>query len=164
MSLSFLRSSSLVISCLSLLLAPLKATAVEDYLITKGSPYTYEETCQRAASKAALCGFEVLSSHSYHSPEKGTEGEYESTVFFYKNEKLSGALLQHHPLAALILPFKLIIWKKDSHHTWVTYMLATILDELEVLEDEALLEQVIQELEHFTDEITFAPLPDKGLS
>lgn len=164
MFLSSLRSY-LVLSCfLSLIFAKLKAAEVEDYLVTKGSPYSYAETCQRAASKAALCGFQFLSSHSYPSPEKGTEGKYESTVFLYQNERLSNALLQRNPLAALILPFKLIVWKKDQNKTWVTYMLATLLDELDVIEDESLLEQVIREIEHFTDEITFVPLPAKGLS
>ncbi len=161
MSLSFSRSCSFLACCLSLWISTLTAKAGEDYLVTKGSPYSYEETCQRAASKSALCGFQLVSSHAYHSPDK----LHHSTVFLYQNERLSPALLQGHPLAALILPFKLIIWKKEQDpSTWVTYMLATVLEEMDLVEDESLLEQVIEAIEHFTDEITFAPLPDQGLS
>ncbi len=139
----------------------LKAKAGDDYLVTKGSPYSYEETCQRAVSKAKAAGFECLCDYHYKSPDS----QHHSTVFLYQNERLSSALLQGHPLAALILPFKLIIWKKEQDpNTWVTYMLATVLEEMNLVEDESLLEQVIEAIEHFTDEITFAPLPDKGLS
>ena len=158
MSLPCCRVFSFLACFLSLFLPTLNA-AEEDYLVTKASPYTFEETCQRAASKAKAGGFEYLSEYRYKSPD----GQHQSTVFLYQNARLSNALLQHHPLSALILPFKLIIWEKDRR-TWVTYLLATVLDELDVLEDASLLEQVIEAIEHFTDEITFAPLPDKGLS
>lgn len=161
MSLSFFkRPSVLILLCVLVCFPKLKATEVEDLLITKGSPYTYEETCQRADHKAQLCGFQLLSSHAYQSPE----GEHKSTVFLYQNERLSAALLKHHPLATLVLPFKVIIWGKDAHSTWVTYILPTFLDELELVTNEDLLEEVIQEIEHFTDEITFAPLLDQALS
>lgn len=138
----------------------LKGSDLEDLLVTKASPYTLAETCQRASSKGYPEGFQLLGSYPYNSQE----GKHSSIVFLFRNEKLEQALLKHEALTALILPFKVIVWQNDSKNTYVTYMLASILDELDVLEDESILDAITKALERFTDEITFAPLPNKELS
>jgi uncharacterized protein (DUF302 family) len=141
-------------------LPALKASDLEDLIITKGSPYTLEETCQRISSKCHSVGFQLLGSYPYNSKD----GKQSSIVFLFKNEKLEQALIQSEALAALFLPFKLVVWQNDSKNTYVSYMLASILEEVDILEDESILNRITKEIEHLTDEITFAPLPNQELS
>lgn len=134
---------------------------IQDQLVIKASPYTYEETKNRFTSCSPKAGFEIITNFHYSSKNDGIN---DVCVFLLSDAHLESMLLQKNPAAALFLPLKVITWEDEKQQTWVSYIASEIMDEMDILNKESILKTLTNKLEHLTDDITFAPLPIEGLN
>lgn len=141
------------------------AVELEDLLVTKASPYTFQDTCDRVSVCSLKGGFLVETALSYSTEISNDEqGVPNLSVFLLKKPDLENGLVQNNALSAIFLPFKIIVWQDEKKQTWVSYMASDILDELDLSDQEELLDQINKEIEQLTDDITFVALPAEEIS
>ncbi len=97
-------------------------------IITKGSPFSVEETIGRLLETIQKHGLNVFA-HINHSEgaEKAGLKMQEAHVLIFGNAKAGTPLMIASPLLALDLPLKALVWQSSDGQVWVSYTSTTYL-------------------------------------
>jgi uncharacterized protein (DUF302 family) len=91
-------------------------------MITKASPWSVDETVSRLESLIATKGLKlfVVIDHSGEAHAHGLE-LHDTKVVIFGGPEAGTPVMRAHPLAALDLPLKVLVWDDDGQ-TRVTYV------------------------------------------
>jgi uncharacterized protein (DUF302 family) len=114
----------------------MKGTPMPDWIVTKRSPRPVDETVAKLSELVERKGLTLFAVIDHSGEARAHELELRDTKVVIFGSPVAGTpVMQTHPLAALDLPFKALVWD-DGGQTKVSYTSPAELTGRYALEDE----------------------------